>query len=263
MPEIKLVLTDLDGTVVQLGDHAVSERVRDSIIACEDADVTVAPVTGRPHRFAQPILEVLGFDGLGVFDNGATIQDIKSGMVHHKQWLEPEKVQAVATILYKHARVIYYEPGLYEPGIEEHAPGEYEAERIAAVQEDASHIFAQVYSEHIAEISAQLRLIPGISFYTAPSSRNFTDCNGIQVTHELADKFHGVEALRVITGSSKEQTLAIGDGDNDIPFFRSAGLKIAMGNASDELKALADDVVADIDHDGFAEAMERFVLSVQ
>jgi hypothetical protein len=70
-----------------------------------------------------------------------------------------------------------------------------------------------------------------------------------------------VEALRNITHSLKEQTLAIGDGSNDLSLFQNAGFRVAMGNASDELKDAADYVVGSVDEDGFAEAMDRFVLN--
>ena len=54
--------------------------------------------------------------------------------------------------------------------------------------------------------------------------------------------------------------MAIGDGPNDAPLLREAGLAIAMGNANAALKELADAVVASVDEDGFAEAVERYVL---
>lgn len=64
------------------------------------------------------------------------------------------------------------------------------------------------------------------------------------------------EALSV----SAEQTVAVGDGLNDIPMLEFAGLGIAMGNASSEVKAIADEVVGDNDSDGVATAIERFIL---
>ncbi len=54
--------------------------------------------------------------------------------------------------------------------------------------------------------------------------------------------------------------MAIGDGDNDISVLSSVGLAIAMGNASDEVKAAADYVTLDVDHHGAAAAIEKFLL---
>ena len=104
-----------------------------------------------------------------------------------------------------------------------------------------------------------MRKIDGIAYSI---DRHSTDSllTAIQVTHVAATKFHGVEALRKIVGINKEHSMAIGDGNNDLPLFRNAALKIAMGNATDLLKADADYIVGSVDEDGFAQAIDRFVL---
>jgi hydroxymethylpyrimidine pyrophosphatase-like HAD family hydrolase len=58
-----------------------------------------------------------------------------------------------------------------------------------------------------------------------------------------------------------EQVLAIGDSWNDAPLLQAAGFGVAMGSAPKELLAVADAIVADVESDGVAEAVERFVLS--
>ena len=57
-----------------------------------------------------------------------------------------------------------------------------------------------------------------------------------------------------------EETIAVGDADNDINILETAGLAVAMGNANDKVKAIADVVVADNDHDGCAEAIRKYLL---
>jgi hydroxymethylpyrimidine pyrophosphatase-like HAD family hydrolase len=54
--------------------------------------------------------------------------------------------------------------------------------------------------------------------------------------------------------------MAIGDGRNDIPLLSSAGLAVAMGNAPDEVKAIADHVTLDVEHSGLAAAVNKFLL---
>ncbi|MBR4597066.1 MAG: HAD hydrolase family protein, partial [Opitutales bacterium] len=54
------------------------------------------------------------------------------------------------------------------------------------------------------------------------------------------------------------QTFAIGDGENDIPMLRAAGLSAAMGNASDAVKACAGHVAPTVDEDGFAATLRKF-----
>ncbi|HAS04797.1 MAG TPA: Cof-type HAD-IIB family hydrolase, partial [Dehalococcoidia bacterium] len=71
------------------------------------------------------------------------------------------------------------------------------------------------------------------------------------------------EALRFLieySGLKKDEVLAIGDGLNDLPLFEAAGTKIAMENAFDELKALADDITYDVENGGVAAAIGKYLL---
>lgn len=255
MFEIKRVLTDLDGTVAELGQHVISEGVRQAVIECEQKGVKLNPVTGRYFKMAQPVLEVLGFEGLGIFDNGASIMDIKTGEIVWSKWLDTPVVRQVASILVPASKALDF-----TPDHNVHEPTDNELERIENLAESTSHVFGLVRRDHIEVVKKQLNAIGGIGYYVAADLDGDDNYLGVQVNHEAANKFHGAEALRTLQGIPIEQTMAIGDGDNDLPLFANAGLKIAMGNATEALKAQADYVVADVYHDGFREAMERFVL---
>lgn len=78
------------------------------------------------------------------------------------------------------------------------------------------------------------------------------------VTSRLADKGQGLEAMAKATGIEIEETMAFGDGGNDIPILRRAGIGVAMGNALDNVKAAADYVTSSIDDDGVSNALEHF-----
>lgn len=256
MTDIKLVLTDFDGTVAQLGKHLVSEKVREAVIACENRGIRMVPVTGRSYQMAQPVLEILGFEDLGVFDNGASIRKCKTGDLLWSQPIPAETVKRVAEILLPTAQLIGYE----DDG-NERVPAANELERITLRRSSSLHIYAVLPRKDIEVITRQLAEIADITFYTAASSYAHSDDSlGMQINHVHADKFHGVAALRTILNIPKEHTLAIGDGDNDIPLFKNAKHKIAMGNATELLKAEADHIVASVDNDGFAEAMHTHVL---
>jgi len=61
-------------------------------------------------------------------------------------------------------------------------------------------------------------------------------------------------------GISMSEIIAIGDGTNDIPLLAAVGQAIAMDNAPDEVKAVADYITLDVDHNGVAAAIEKFLL---
>lgn len=70
----------------------------------------------------------------------------------------------------------------------------------------------------------------------------------------------GMEKLLAHFGIRREECMAFGDGGNDIPMLRYAGIGVAMGNAREEVKAAADYVTSSVDEDGIAMALRHFGL---
>lgn len=83
----------------------------------------------------------------------------------------------------------------------------------------------------------------------------FTD-----ITHVLADKATGLTAITRHEGFAADATIAFGDGGNDEPIIKAAGIGVAMGNGNDHTKQVADYVTDSVDDDGFAHALRHFGL---
>ena len=82
----------------------------------------------------------------------------------------------------------------------------------------------------------------------------------LDITHPQANKGMGVRRLAALMGVPMERIAVIGDGGNDVAMFQQAAVSIAMGNASDEVKKQARFVTASNEEDGFADAVEKYVL---
>ena len=253
MSEVNLVLTDIDGTLVWHGQHNPSPAVRQTIADVQSAGVELTTATGRPYEMMHSMFEQLGFRGLGIFDAGASIRDIHTGELHWSNWLDSERVETLAKLLVPHCATIDYFPTYREV-----TPDQIDTPIMA---EAAPYVFAFIHNSARDVVLEQLQSVDNISYHVGIGKADMPGCFDIQITDIGSDKFHAVNALRELKHSDKNQTLAIGDSTNDLPLFRNAGIKVAMGNAMDELKAEADHIVGDVDQDGFVEAMQRFVLS--
>jgi hydroxymethylpyrimidine pyrophosphatase-like HAD family hydrolase len=82
----------------------------------------------------------------------------------------------------------------------------------------------------------------------------------VEATNLAATKGQALKFLAHKLGVAQDETMAIGDNDNDADMVAWAGLGVAMGNASDAVRKVADYIAPHIGADGAAEAIDRFVL---
>lgn len=80
------------------------------------------------------------------------------------------------------------------------------------------------------------------------------------ITARNANKGNGLLNIVSYLGIAPEETMAFGDGGNDISIIRQAGIGIAMANANQELKRVADYITSSVDDDGIYNALKYFIL---
>ncbi|HSX06302.1 MAG TPA: HAD family hydrolase [Candidatus Saccharimonadia bacterium] len=253
MSVIKLVVTDIDGTLVEVGQHAPTSAVREAMQAMQAAGVLVAAATARPYEMAHGLFSEIGLSGPSIFDGGASIRDVQTGELLWQNWLSVPRLQEIAAVILPHAKMVDFFPvGNMIPASELNAK---------ELTEDAPYVWAMVEESAVAGIQSELARLLGLNVHLGVGRPDEPGLIDLQITDTYADKFHAVTELRKLVAATKVQTLAIGDSSNDMPLFESAGVKIAMGNAIPALKELANHTVATVQEDGWAEAMNRFVLS--
>jgi len=112
--------------------------------------------------------------------------------------------------------------------------------------EEKAKLFMDRFRGSVQYTEAHSPALPGVRF--------------INVTSPGLSKGRALEALAAHLGIRLEEAAAAGDWTNDIPLLTTAGLGIAMGNAHEELKAIADHVTLDVEEHGLAAAIKRFLL---
>ena len=262
---ISLLLADVDGTLVT-EDKVLTERARAAVHRLHEAGVRFAITSGRPPRGMAMLIEPLaldtpiaGFNGGGVRRAGPLDQQ----RAHYRPRGGPARLRP-------DARAGSGRLGLLRQRMADPRPGRAHVEREAwtvkfsptvvddfadALQRAAKIVGVSDDHELVRRCESDLRKALGTSASAARSQPYYVD-----VTHPEANKGAVVEHLSTALGIPSERIATIGDSPNDVLMFRKSGLSIAMGNASDEVKRQADLVTDSYNDEGFAKAVERFIL---
>lgn len=264
--KISLLLADVDGTVVTK-DKVLTERAVKAVAALENAGIKFAVTSGRPPRGMAMLIEPLHITTLIAGFNGGAMVNPDLSVVEEKTLAPDVARRAVALIrdrgldawLYtakdwfvtdrdaphvaREAWTVKFEPVVVGGFSDEDLD---RAVKIVGVSDDLALVER---AEH--DVQAAL----GATASAARSQPYYLD-----VTHPHANKGDVVETLSKTLGIPEAEIATIGDMPNDVNMFEKSGFSIAMGNASDEVKARASAVTAGYDDEGFAKAIETFLL---
>lgn len=272
--DIKLIALDLDGTLLDEKKH-LSEKNRKVLMRCIEKGIFVVPTTGRTVIGIPK--EVLSIPGVryAITVNGAMVEDLQGKRVLHEELLSAEKTLQVLEIAKKY-------PVMYDV----YMKGRGKSEQRFLDHMDQYNIKPEIQDlvrrtrdvvddicQHVAQgaenvdkvnmffgdmqvrevVREELKKIPGIIVTSSMK-------NNLEINSENATKGSGILALAKSLGVSPEQTMAFGDGENDISMIQMAHFGVAMGNASSFLQSQADYVTLSNEQDGVAAAIEKFVL---
>ena len=264
---IKLFVTDLDGTLLPSGVE-VSERNARAVRDMVEAGVIFTLATGRMHQAAVKIAEPLKVDVPLITYNGALIKT-SAGEVIHEDCL-PEEL-TLALIEYSQARgwhiQTYAGDLLRFAELNRYAEGYMSAVKVEgeAVGWDGLKNFAAGSYKVLLVTDGDEQSKAGI----VELEKNFGDRidavqsnpQYVEITSKGVSKASALRLMAARYNIPIEETLAIGDSGNDLPMLRAAGVSVAMGNASDAVKAACDHVTGLCVDDGFADAVYKFVLN--
>ena len=262
---ISLVLADVDGTLVT-EDKVLTERARAAVQRLHEAGVRFAITSGRPPRGMAMLIEPLALDTpIAGFNGGVYVEPDLS--ISSERNIAPEAARRAFDLMREQGLDVWVYCGnewlIRDPAaphvereawtvkfsptvVDDFADALRRAAKIVGVSDD---------HELVRRCESDLTDALGTSASAARSQPYYVD-----VTHPEANKGAVVEHLSACLGIPSEEIATIGDSPNDVLMFRKSGLSIAMGNASDEVKRQTDVVTNSYNDEGFAKAVERFIL---
>ena len=263
--KISLVLADVDGTLVT-EDKILTKRACDAVSALQEAGIRFAITSGRPPLGMAMLFDALdietpiaGFNGGLFVERDLTILDEKTvpadvarqaidlmrahgldtWVYSGNDWLI---TKAVAPHVAREAWTVKFQPKVVAE-IRDHLQ---QVAKIVGVSDDL---------DKVQRCEAEAQATFG-QHATATRSQPYY----LDVTNKNANKGAVVEYLSQHIGVPEAEIATIGDQPNDVLMFKRSGFSIAMGNASDEVKAQAMAVTDSYNNEGFAKAMESFIL---
>lgn len=273
--DVRLLAIDIDGTLLN-PQKQITPRTQAAIQAAQQEGIIVTLATARRYINTAPIAQALGIAIPIVLCDGALIIEHPDGSILHTQRLFADTAQQAVEILVRHGvqPVVHHISG----SIEETWTGltEYDNEWVAGYfsmfpkhlrrfpyasccvgQPDPLRVVAFTTEEIV------LRLIPEISRLDCAWNMTRRGSYGtaeLAIMHTACSKASGIKALAQQLAIPLEQVMAIGDNNNDVEMLRSVGWGVAMGQAPDNVKAIAHAVTTSNAEDGVALAIERYAL---
>lgn len=252
MSKTKALIFDIDGTAIDSPTQKVPTKRLNAAARALEHQYYLCAATGRPWPFAKPVFQGMGLIDPCIISGGTQICDPKDGTILWQCNIEPADVEAIKNVLVK-----YPGRGLIINDFSEadYFAGGFPAEDLDTTQEIffADYIF--VPDAEAEKIADDLKKIKSVACILGTSQK--PGHKDIHMTNNAATKEHAIAELLSRLKVDRKNTFGFGDALNDMHLFKAVNTKVAMGNAVDELKDAADEVIAPVSEDGLAQYFER------
>ncbi len=276
MANIQLLVLDIDGTIAGKSNE-VTAAVKAAIAAVQAQGIRVAIATGRMYQAAVRFHRAVGSDLPLLSYQGALIKDPASQKVYRHT---PLPRQATLALLAELASLearddlsihLYIDDTLH---VREILPETLDYAQRSGVTPKAVGNLATFLAQNpttettkLLALSAQAEIVTDLlqrlkqtyspdMLYLTQSVATF-----FEATHPLSNKGAAVKYLaEEVLGLTSAQVMTVGDNFNDYEMLRYAAIGVAMGDAPEEVKAIADWVAPSVEQDGVVAALEQFLL---
>jgi Cof subfamily protein (haloacid dehalogenase superfamily) len=265
---ISLVLADVDGTLVT-EDKVLTERAAAAVRALNEAGIRFAITSGRPPRGMAMLFDPLALvTPTAAFNGGLFVK--RDLTILQQNTLPVDVARSAIDLIREHGLDAWVYRGSDWLITKRDAPHvareawtvKFEPKVAAKIDDDLAGVVKIVGVsddlERVRRCEADAQAAFGERATASRSQPYYLD-----VTSQQANKGAVVEYLSQHLNVPAQEIATIGDQPNDVLMFRRSGLSIAMGNASDEVKAQATVTTDSYNDEGFAKAMERFILAAR
>ena len=262
----RLLAIDLDGTLLtpQPSKH-ITPRTRHVLFRAAEAGITLVIATGQNLAVLQHVCGDLPLQGPQIIENGAVIADIQGTIYHEKPFPSEFVLPTLDTLrrfgfyrAYHTLHRVYVDKDTprarnwYRPPV----PPAIEVDDVASLYPMPCIKVVGIGEESkIRSKRPELESLFEGKLYVTQSSFDL-----VEFLHPTASKGNALKVIAEDLNIRPEEIVAFGDNHNDIGMLQFAGLGIAMGNAHQEVKSMADYVTSSNAEDGVAKAIEELVL---
>lgn len=273
MNRYKLICLDVDGTLYNKERIIPQENIR-AIREAYDQGILICIATGRMYNYGALYGAKIGVETLTIGSNGAFVKYGED--ILNNDYMDEETLFDMVDILQKYDVLTHYNEwnalisdrdigegnGYLEAN--SHLPADRKIEIV--ITDDLKRTFRERKSRILKSVSFEfddkekfIRLREELKDHPSLEAISSTPFN-LEIVKKGVSKARGIEKLIARLGIRREEVIAIGDGENDIPMLRYAGMGVAMGNALDEVQAVADMVTDTNDRAGVAKAIRELCL---
>ena len=264
----KMIVLDLDDTLLQ-DDHSISDRTKQALMKAQANGVKVVLASGRPTFGMKPIaaeLSLAEFESYILSFNGGKIINCRTNEDLFSSTLSVQAVQKLYELSRREEVFIHTYVGdeiiteddnpftMIESELT-NLPIKIVDKFIDGVPEPVVKVLMVGDPDHLKEVETKLQ-VELVEEFSVMRSKPFF----LEFTEKGVTKGTSLEQLINICGIKREEVIAIGDSYNDQEMIEFAGLGVAMGNAPEDIKQIANYVTDTNMNDGVAKVVEKFVL---
>ena len=273
MPDIKLITLDLDGTLLNSRKELTEENFAALQWAAERG-IEIVPTTGRFFGGMPEVIRKLPFLHYAITINGAQVYDVRRETVVSQAEMSMET--AISLMAYLDQFPVIYDcfqdnwgwmPRSLQEKAPDYAPDPHCLKMLLELRSPVDDLketlrergrSVQKVQFFAKDMELRARLMEEIPKQFPELIVSSSIVNNVEINHHESHKGVAIRRLAEHLGLEMDQTMAFGDGLNDITMLQSAGIGVCMKNGQDAVKAVADYVTDSCDESGVAKAIYRF-----